>query len=212
MKSLDAIAEKLDKPVVFHCSPRRGESTRRDFRVVHDVGPAIESVPDYADDWAPPSQRTVLARFGPMRLFQPGENIDDGFQLYSYKECLLYLKLFRDTIWTAAEQLDDPDRHDEDYRGRINGLCPIAQPMSTSDFFAIDTEQERDDGEYPIVFLDHEMYFAGGLSEDDLEPVADDVVDLLDQLLDDPLRWLDAGWTGGNPYDQWFPDAWSYVE
>ena len=203
---MERIRRLIADKVVFHCRPRAGGFSSRDFEIVHTLDKPGEPY-DYPD-WMPPSMQTVLSEFGAMRLFQPSEGTDDGFRLFSPDECLRSLLLFRESLRNASEVIesDDIELTDEDVAW-IAGLCPIAEVMASGDYFAIDTENARADGECPVVYLDHELYFAGSLQREEADVVADDVIQLIEKVLDDPLEYLASYWTGGDPYDQWFPES-----
>ena len=79
--------------------------------------------------------------------------------------------------------------------------------MNSGDKFALDTYHRNESGECPIIFLDHEAYYGGYWGPDAIEPVASDAIDLLTNILDDPLKYLASHWIGGDYTDQWYPDS-----
>ena len=122
--------------------------------------------------------RSVLVEFGLLRLFQPADGVDDGIRLFSVDECLYQLALFRKTIKDAREIVGHDEEYDsEDYEAWIAGLCPVAEIMQSGDLFAIDTENEREDRECRVVFLDHEEYFGGYVDPAEIEVVGQDFVE-----------------------------------
>ena len=206
---LDEIRRLLDRRATFHCKHRGGGFQTRDFLLAH----TIERIPSSTEfpDWLPASMHRVLSESGTMVLFHPEDLPEEGFRLFSADECVLHRALFRKTIEEARQMLgdagaDDPARQET----WMNGLCPIAEVMASGDYFAIDTESARGQEECPIIYLDHEYYFSGWLDSEEVEIVASDVVELVKIVLKDPLKYLDAHWTGGDPYDQWFPESVSF--
>ena len=87
---LDDLADRLAKPVVFHCSGVEVASARRDVETMHTLGPPGVDIlrPDVPGlyEWIPPSQRALLERFGPIRLFMPATDAEDGFELLSIEQ------------------------------------------------------------------------------------------------------------------------------
>ena len=203
---MESIERLLKRRVRFECTPRGSGANTRHFDTVHTSEPMP---PDYDyPDWAPPSLVEVLRRYGALNLFRPSKDIADGFRLFTIDECLQELLLFRQTLKQAEDYLQDDHRQDPDAETEwIEGLCPIAEIVESGDRFAIDTKNRRDDGECDVLFLDHELYYGGYLEEGEFEKVADSVTELIEKILTDPLRYLDATWGAFDPYDQWFPES-----
>ena len=208
MNDLSAL---LGRRAVFHCSPRGGDLGSRDFEIVHSVKSPIpeEELPD----WMPPSLRTVLSEFGALALFQPEESWPDGFRLFAPAECDESFKLFLQSVEDASEHLDeDESNQSAEAENWSRNLRPIGEVVESADLFAIDTMNRREDGECPVVFLDHEYYFGGWLDPEDTEILAASVSELLETILKDPLPFLDACWTGNDPNQQWFPDSVTFFD
>ena len=208
---MDEIRDLLRRTAVFHCTPRGGGSETRDFEVVHSASNRIAEAE--LPDWMPPSLQSVLSEFGAVELFKPAHDVPDGFRLFAPAECDASLEQFLETIEEAADFLEDDDLNDlESAEQWSKQLRPIGEVMASGDLFAIDTLNRTDDGECPIVFLDHEYYFGGWLDPDDTDVVAANAVELLTKVLSDPLPYLASHWTGGDPYRQWFPDSVSFPQ
>ena len=203
---MDEIRELLGRSSVFHCTPRGGDSGTRDFELTHSADTPVSA--DYLLDWMPPSLRMLLGEFGALRLFQPEENSPDGFRLFNPSECEDNLCLFLKTMEEAAELLDDDELNQNIVAEKWSkNLRPIGEVVESADLFAIDTTNRLEDGECPVVFLDHEYYFGGWLDPEDTEVVAGDIVELVATILQDPLPYLASSWTGSDPDRQWFPEA-----
>lgn len=203
---LGSIEEMLARKVVFRCSPRGGGSETRDIPVTHS-GYALDECAKLPG-WLPRSLRAILNGFGVLRLFHPEHDVNDGFRLFSPEDYPKELELFRSVFENAAPYMDEDDLAiARDNASWVNGLRPIGEVVESGDIFVLDTGNAGNNGECPVMFLDHEMYYAGFIEPDDDDVVAQDVVELISRILNDPLEFLDATWTGGDPGVKWFPDS-----
>lgn len=208
---MNDIRQLLKRPAVFHCTPRGGGIENRDIEVVHSSSRPLRSGDLPA--WMPPSLQSVLSEFGALALFQPGNSSHDGFRLLNPAECDEALSLFLETIEDASNFLDEGElNRDEGVAQWNKNLRPIAELVESGDLFAIDMTNRDSEGECPVIFLDHEYYFGGFLDPDDVDRVANNVIELLAKILEDPLPFIASTWTGGDPNQQWFPESVSFGE
>lgn len=196
------IQDLLERKVIFHCTPRGGSDGSKDFDVVHTTNDPLEG---NAPEWTSPSLAQVYKFSNGLSLFQPSENVDDGFRLFDLdelKEELDFLKEIFDENRDRYKEESDFEDLDE----WLDGLIPIAEVMASGDKFAFDTYNRNENGECPIRFLDHEAYCGGCCDPEEMEVISQDAISFLREILNNPLNYVASHWTGGDFNQQWYPD------
>ena len=201
---METLEDLLSRRVIFHCKRRGGRDGKKDFEVVHSFSNHLSQ--ELMPKWSTPSLKLIYERWNGFRLFQPNEEVDDGFRFFSLDEAkdeLLELKeVFAENLEWYEEETEF-----EDLEAWLDGLIPIAEIMCSGDKFALDTYHRNDEGECPIIFLDHEGYYGGCCDPESMDKVAENPISLVEKILKDPLKYISSHWTGGNFNEQWYPES-----
>ena len=185
---MNDLIELLNRKVIFHCIRRRGsEMGEKDFVVVHSLAKPLNT--DRVPEWITPSLLLIYMQWHGLNLFQPGENVEEGFKLFNLDEVSTELNELRNII----------DENRESYRENTNfkeidqwldGLVPIGEIMCSGNKFALDTFHRYESGECPIIYLNHEAYYGDVCEPDEMKIKATDTFDLLKRILNNGFRNL----------------------
>ncbi len=203
---MEALKKLVNRQYIFHCTPRGQGTGGKDFEVINTPGHALTG--GYIPGWVPPSLKSIYQEWNGLRLFEPGARSLDGFRLFELDTCAVQLRKLREIFnsrrsWYREESSLDPDELDR----WLDGLVPIAEVLASGDVFVLDTVNRNGDGECPVYYLDHEYYYGRDCDPESMEIVADNITEFLTGVLENPLKFVAANWTGGDPYDQWFPES-----
>lgn len=142
-----------------------------------------------------------------------------GFRLYSLDELPLgnyeVLSWLREIVDDEDSCLpdspDDPDKHK--HLNWLDNILIIGEELNSGNYLAIDYNRQSNNGEYPIIFMDHEIPFSYIEPDDNQPVVARSIYDLLVHAMDDSAVFLmkvlggTACYTDGDPKIQWFPES-----
>lgn len=200
--SFKDVKNRLGRKVAFKCVSRRAKKTARDFKLQHVLGmPAsVSDIPE----WMSPSFKKLYRSHNGCVLFSPSKASEDGFVLFDMKQIAQETVDLREFL-NQQKGSRSSSGDTEDIQDWQAGLIPIAAPMLSGDRYVLDTHNRQADGEYPILFLDHEQYYSGSCAPEDADQVASSYIEFICNVLDDPLKYLASTWTGGRKDEQWFP-------
>jgi len=201
---MESLRKLVNRRYVFHCIPRGGDSGERDFEVFNTPGRALTS--GYVPGWVPPSLKSIYKEWNGIRLFEPEPGSFDGFRLFELDTCAMQLRQLREIFegrrsWYHEESQLDPVELDR----WLDGLVPIAEIIASGDVFVLDTANRNADGECSVYFLDHEYYYGRDCDPEGMKIVAGNLQELLEDVLEHPLKFVAANWTGNDPDGQWYP-------
>ena len=204
--SLEALRTSMDRKYVFHCTPRGGEAGERDFELLNTRGRPLTG--GYLPGWVPPSLKAIYLEWDGLRLFESEPGSLDGFRLFEFNTCAVRLRMLREVFadrrsWYQEESSLDADQ----LNAWLDGLVPIAEILASGDVYALDTVNPDGDGECPVYFLDHEYYYGRDCDPESMEVVAGTAVELIEDVLKNPLKHVAADWCGNDPDRQWYPDS-----
>lgn len=201
---MNELKQLLKRKVIFHCSRRGSENDKKDFDTVHSLEGPLDK--DAIPDWVTPTLSKIYKKWYGLRLFQPNHGTEEGFRLFNIDEASKEqkeLKSILDENRMMYKENSDYECLDE----WLDGLIPIGEVISSGDKYALDTFHKKDDGESPIIFLNHEAYYGDCCDPETMEVVAKDAIDLLSKILKDPLRYVASHWVGGDMAEQWYPES-----
>ena len=202
------LAELMNRKVIFHCSRRGGKEGEKDFTVVHSLSEPLNI--DLVPEWVTPSLLTIYKQWNGLKLFQPYQEVHEGFKLFNLDEVSAELSELREIIEDNIELYKKNSDFKELDRW-LYGLIPIAEIMSSGNKFALDTFNKDETGECPIVYLNHEAYYGDVCDPSVAKVKASDAIDLLKRILNEPLKYLASGWVGGDDNEQWYPKSVSFA-
>lgn len=203
------LAALLERPAAFRCTPCLPGEPHADrwlnIAVEHSAEPGAS--PDRIPESWPPSLRSLLSWHNGLTLFQgpPDEQFGSGFQFYSVADAIAELKNLQRILHEGLEQSVDGWDHPA-AEAWLDGLMPIGASVMSADYVVIDTLRRRQDGECPVLLLDHDAYFVGAGSPANSKELASNVLSLLGWMLQDPVDLLVSHWRYRDADGaQWYP-------
>jgi len=145
-----------------------------------------------------------------------------GWQLYSVAEVPV---AHRDVLSWLKEDLDQgfyvdaSDREETEPILRwLDNILVIGEELNSGNYLAIDFNRKPHNGEYPVIFIDHEVPLSCTDIDDDKPVVAHSVEDLLLKSIENPAAFLmdtlgaSATYTDGETEYQWYPEIYQELE
>ncbi len=201
---MNAVTELLKRKTIFHCKRRGHAEGTRDFEVVHTLADPAPHY--YIPEWATPSLKPIYERWNGFKLFQPSHDVDEGFKFFSLFEIVDQLDMLEETFTDNLDAYKEGTKFD-DLEEWLNGLIPIAEIMCSGDKYVLDTFHKNENGECPILFLDHEYYYGGSCDPEITARIAENAVELIEDVINNPLQHIASHWLGGNRKQQWYPES-----
>ena len=182
-----AVLNMLKHPPGMRCVAV-GESTEQLYQGVHQFGGKLPA--RRMGKWMPPSMKELFKNFNGANLFRPTDEANAGFVFFDLEE------IAQEQIDLQDEFNDDPEFADLDAEEQacLAGLIPIAAPFYSGDRYALDTYRCRQDGECPVIFLDHELAYGGLFSPEGDHVIAASYLEFFTAVLSDPMSYITKGW------------------
>jgi len=203
---MESLKKLVDRKYVFHCTSLSRDTGERDFEVCNTPGRALTS--GYVPGWVPPSLKAIYREWNGVRLFEPHDGSHEGFRLFELDTCAVQLRQLRE-IFDSRRSFyhEESPLNPVELDRWLDGLVPIAEIMASGDVFVLDTANRDAEGECSVYFLDHDYYYGRDCDPESMKIVSQNLMDLLEDVLENPLKFVAAHWIGGDPYDQWYPDS-----
>jgi hypothetical protein len=170
--------------------------------------------------WKTPFFKVLLSLARPLeaRRFE----YESGWQLYSvaeapigHKEVLSWLKQdLEEGLYTDESKPEEKAQ----LLQWLDNIVVIGEELNSGNYLAIDFNRKPRNGEYPVIFMDHEVPLSYTDVEDDEPVIARAVDELLLKAAENPAAFLmdslggAATYTDGQTEYQWYPETYQKVD
>jgi len=164
---------------------------------------------------APINASGLMGRISLKILRIMGKDYESGFQLYSTNEMPCEYKWTYKLMKEVADETfdEDEDKEKQQYLRWLDNVLIIGEEPQSGNYLSIDYNRNGNSGEYPVIFINHEVPLSCSVIENDESVIACSIENLLVQAAKNPANFLMkvlgglATYSDGNTDIDWYPKS-----